>query len=98
MPDHPHLPPVVTFASGARLLVDLDIDPHATTDTVRYAALTRPDWPFGEVGEGRPHEYVWVSRARTMETGPFLEYFREHPPPPGTRGPDKQPRQPRRRP
>ncbi|MCA1223709.1 hypothetical protein [Streptomyces sp. 8L] len=87
----------MTFASGARLLADLGIDPHATADTVRYIAQTRSDWPFGDPGEGRPYEYIWVSRARTMETRPFLKYFREHPPPPGTRGPDRKPRQPRRR-
>jgi hypothetical protein len=93
MPHETGLPPVVTFGSGARLLVELGIDPHATADTVRYAARTRPDWPFGAPGEGKPHEYVKVAHAKAMATEPFLAFFREHPPPKGVRGPDKKPRQ-----
>ncbi|MBM9509948.1 hypothetical protein [Actinacidiphila acididurans] len=83
----PPLPVFVTFETGARLLIDLDIDPEATATAIRYVARTAADWPFGD---GRPHRYVKVSNARTMETGVFLDYFRKHPR--SGRGPDKQQR------
>lgn len=89
------LPPFVTFETGAHLLVERGIDPHATGDSVRYIARTRSDWPFGEPGSNRPHTYIKIANARTMETGVFLGYFRQHPPQTGVRGPDKKPRQAR---
>lgn len=90
MPDYA---PFVTFESGARLLVDLGIAYHATPHTIRYVARTHPDWPFGD---DRACAYGKVANARTMDTKVFLDFFREHPPPQGVRGPDKQPRQSRR--
>ncbi|MCU1617409.1 MAG: hypothetical protein JWO98_4949 [Frankiales bacterium] len=85
------LPEYVSFESGARLLVELGIVPTMNGDAVRYIARTRKDiWPFGEVGTGHPHTYVRVANARTMATGPFLEFFRKNPP--SGRGPDKKPR------
>lgn len=84
-----NLPPYVTFEAGARLLVELGITQHATGDTIRYVARTRDDWPFGE---GQRLPYIQISNARTMETGAFLEYFRQHPPQSAVRGPDKKPR------
>lgn len=84
------LPPFVTFETGAKLLVDLAIDAEATGDGVRYTARTAPEWPFGE---GRPHQYVIVAGARTMETGVFLDFHRKHPR--TGRGRDKRPRKQR---
>lgn len=87
------LPPYVTFKTGAELLVRLDIDVEATGDSVRRIARDSPDWPFGEDGDGKPHSYVHIGNARTMETGVFLDYFREHPR--TGRGRDRQPRRKR---
>ena len=81
------LPPFVTFETGAALLVHLGIDDQATGDGVRYTARTAEEWPFGP---GKPHTYIRVAGARTMETGVFLAYFREHPR--TGRGRDKAPR------
>ncbi|GAA3154606.1 hypothetical protein ACFQ0X_43785 [Streptomyces rectiviolaceus] len=83
------LPHEVTFASGARLLVERGIDPHATADSVRHIARSRKNWPFGE---GREHPYSRVANARTMNAKVFLRYFEDHPPNPRGRGRDKQPR------
>jgi hypothetical protein len=83
----PPLPAFVTFETGARLLIDLDIDSEATATAIRYVARTSNDWPFGD---GRPHPYIKVSNARAMETEAFLDYFRKHPR--SGRGPDRQPR------
>lgn len=84
-----NLPPEVTFATGARLLVEQEIDVNATADSVRHIARSRKDWPFGE---GREHPYGTVANARTMNTLAFLKYFTEHPPNPTGRGRDRQPR------
>lgn len=84
------LPPFVTFETGARLLVDLDLDPEATGDGVRYTARTAPEWPFGPEKE---HRYIFIAGARTMETGVFLGYFEKHPR--TGRGRDKAPRKPK---
>jgi hypothetical protein len=81
------MPPFVTFETGAKLLVDLGIDTDATGDGVRYTARTAPEWPFGD---DRPHRYIVVAGARTMETGVFLDFYRKHPR--TGRGRDKQPR------
>ncbi|KIF66209.1 hypothetical protein HY68_36450 [Streptomyces sp. AcH 505] len=89
-------PLFVTFESGAQLLVERGLDSNANGDSVRYIARTRSDWPFGDPGSDKPHTYIKVANARTMETGVFLDYFRKHPPQPGVRGPDKKPRQARR--
>jgi hypothetical protein len=87
----PDQPVFVTFETGAQLLVELDVDPEATAAALRYTARTDVDhWPFGE---GKPHPYVMVGNARTMETGVFLDYFRKHPR--GGRGRDKKPRRAR---
>lgn len=87
------LPFFVTFETGAKLLVTLGVDPAATGDSVRYAARTHREWPFGEDGEDKPHKYVHVGNARTMETGVFLEFHRQHPR--TGRGRDKGPRKPK---
>jgi len=92
-PDDQDLLPFVTFSTGARLLVELDIDPDATGDSVRYTARTHPDWPFGEPGEGKPHAYVRAGNARTMATSVFLAWHREHPR--TGRGRDRGPRRPK---
>lgn len=73
IPDEHPLPAFVTFASGAKLLKKLDLVDQITPDGIRYIARTSSDWPFGE---GRPHPYVEVGAARTMQTGPFLDFFR----------------------
>lgn len=88
---NPEAPVFVTFASGARLLVDLGIDRDATAQGLRAIARSAPaDWPFGP---GRPHDYIKAGTVRTMETGIFLDYFRKHPR--SGRGRDKQPRKKR---
>ncbi|MFH9426385.1 hypothetical protein [Streptomyces sp. NPDC017529] len=70
------LPPVVTFQSGAELLMELGIRDRITHQGVRHIADTYEDWPFGE---DRSHPYGKVSNARVMATEPFLEFFRTHP-------------------
>jgi len=85
--DNAPLPLVVTFQSGADLLVQLNLAQSMTARGLRYIAETHSEWPFGE---GRPHPYGKISNARVMQTQPFLDFFREHPP--TGRGPDKQPR------
>ena len=71
------LPPFVTFATGAQLLIDEALVESITPDGLRYIARSATDWPFGE-GSGQ-HPYVMVSGVRTMETGVFLTYFRNKP-------------------
>lgn len=83
-------PVFVTFASGAQLLVALGIDRDATAQGLRHLARTADDWPFGP---GRPHDYILAGTVRTMETGVFLDYFRNHPR--THRGRDRQPRKKR---
>ncbi|WP_030185920.1 hypothetical protein [Streptomyces capuensis] len=83
------LPPFVTFKTGAELLISEGIVSSITPDGIRYIARQQPeDWPFGD---GRRHAYGMVGNARVMETGPFLSYFRKHPP--TGRGPAKKPRE-----
>jgi hypothetical protein len=79
------IPPVVTFASGADLLIRLGLVKNMTKEGVRRLS-THPDWPFGP---GRPHPYWPLANAEVMETKPFLEFFRKHPI--VGRGPDKEP-------
>jgi hypothetical protein len=82
------LPPYVTFKTGAELLIAEGIVSSITSDGIRYIARKQPEgWPFGE---GRRHAYGMVGNARVMETGPFLAYFRKHPP--RGRGPAKKSR------
>ncbi|PVC80639.1 hypothetical protein DBP19_36490 [Streptomyces sp. CS090A] len=84
------LPTFVTFKSGAELLVAEGISTSITADGVRYIARqSRKGWPFGD---GRPYPYEKAGNARAMATGPFLAYFRKHPP--KGRGPNKAPRSP----
>ncbi|MFJ1900496.1 hypothetical protein [Streptomyces sp. NPDC088115] len=80
-------PPVVTFATGADLLMRLGLCLHMTREGVRRIAHRHPDWPFGI---DRPHPYWEIARADVMETKPFLEFFQSHPI--VGRGPDKTPR------
>ena len=80
------LPPVVTFATGADLLVRLGKVKNMTREGVRRLSK-HPDWPFGP---DRPYPYWDLANADAMETKPFLEFFDEHPI--VGRGPDKEPR------
>ncbi|MFJ9799856.1 hypothetical protein [Streptomyces sp. NPDC101145] len=70
------IPPVVTFATGAPLLVQLGLVGTITPDGLRYIARTDPDWPFGP---GRQHPYIQVGNARGMETRVFLAFFASGP-------------------
>jgi hypothetical protein len=70
------LPPIVTFTTGAPLLVQLGLVESITPDGLRYIARTRDDWPFGE---GRKHPYIPVGNARAMDTKAFLAYFEAGP-------------------
>jgi hypothetical protein len=67
------LPPVVTFASGASLLIALGYVDRITDAGIRYISRTAEDWPFGE---GKPHPYGKAGNAQTMNTEAFLEFFR----------------------
>jgi hypothetical protein len=80
------IPPVVTFATGAELLVRLGMAVSMSREGVRRLSA-HPDWPFGL---DRPYPYWTLANADAMETGPFLEFVREHPI--TGRGPDKAPR------
>ncbi|MDX2997982.1 hypothetical protein [Streptomyces scabiei] len=80
------MPPVVTFATGADLLVRLGLARNMTREGVRRASK-HPDWPFGT---DRPYPYWLLANAEVMETRPFVEFFKEHPV--VGRGPDKEPR------
>lgn len=73
--DH-ELPPAVTFRSGADLLIELDIVDSITHQGIRYIADHHDAWPFGP---GRKHSYWKIANATVMATGPFLDFFREHP-------------------
>ncbi|MFJ6215030.1 hypothetical protein ACIQGZ_17095 [Streptomyces sp. NPDC092296] len=84
------IPPMVTFTSGAELLVKLGIVESMTREGVRRVAKTDPNWPFGP---DRPHKYGKVANAQSMATEPFLEFFRARQV--KKRGPDKQPRKPK---
>jgi hypothetical protein len=70
-------PPVVTFTTGAMLLMDEGLVESVTPDGLRYIARTRKDWPFGP---GKRHPYVQTGNAKAMSTTAFLAYFRRHPP------------------
>ena len=70
------LPPIVTFTTGAPLLMRLGLVDSITPDGLRYIARTRDDWPFGD---GRKHAYILVGNARAMETKAFLAYFEAGP-------------------
>lgn len=80
------IPPVVTFATGAELLVRLGFAKNMTREGVRRLSR-HPDWPFGP---DRPYPYWDLANADAMETEPFLQFFRDHPV--TGRGPDKAPR------
>jgi predicted GIY-YIG superfamily endonuclease len=67
------LPPEVTFASGAALLVRLKYVDRITPDGIRYIAKTAEDWPFGA---DREHAYGKAGNAQTMNTKVFLNFFR----------------------
>ena len=70
------LPPAVTFQSGAELLVEQQIVDSITHQGIRYIADNHKDWPFGP---GREHSYWTIANATVMATGPFLQFFRDHP-------------------
>lgn len=81
------IPPMVSFAYGAELLVRMDIAPNMTREGVRRASK-HPDWPFGP---DRPYPYWDMANADLMETEPFLAFWRANPP--AGRGPDRKPRE-----
>jgi hypothetical protein len=73
-----NLPPFVTFTSGAPLLVELGLVDSITPDGLRYLARQNPDWwRFGDRADQMP--YVMAGTTRTMETGVFLEMFKDGP-------------------
>ena len=82
-----NIPAVVTFTSGAELLVELGIVSSMTREGIRKIAKADPDWPFGD----KPKvPYGKLSNAQTMDTESFLAYFRNRTI--RKRGPDRQPR------
>ncbi|MFI7385937.1 hypothetical protein [Streptomyces sp. NPDC049813] len=87
------IPALVTFTSGAALLVQLGIVPSMTREGVRKIANTAPDWPFGP---DRAHPYRKIANAQAMDADPFLEFFRTRHV--RGRGPDRQPRKSARQP
>lgn len=70
-------PPVVTFTTGAELLVREGLVESITAEGLRYIAKNADDWPFGD---GREYPYGSIGNAKTMATEPFLKYFRSGPP------------------
>ncbi|KPC70143.1 hypothetical protein ADL35_39000 [Streptomyces sp. NRRL WC-3753] len=72
-----HLPPFVTFTTGAALLTELGLVESITPDGLRYIARTDPDWAFGDGPNQMP--YVMAGNAKTMETGKFLAMFEDGP-------------------
>lgn len=72
------LPPFVTFKTGAPLLIELGLVDDITPDGLRYHARVNPDWwRFGDRPDQIP--YVMVGNARTMETGAFIQMFKDGP-------------------
>lgn len=72
------LPPFVTFTTGAALLVEMDLVDSITPEGLRYHARKNPDWwRFGDRPDQLP--YVMAGTVRTMETGAFLEMFKDGP-------------------
>jgi hypothetical protein len=78
------LPTFVTFTTGAKLLVELDLVDTITPDGLRYIARTDPKWKFGDGPNQMP--YVMAGGVRTMETGVFLSMFQGDSPRRGGRG------------
>ena len=70
------VPPVVTFATGAPLLIELGLVGTITPDGLRYIARSDPEWPFGP---DRQHPYLPVGNARGMSTREFLAFFAQGP-------------------
>jgi hypothetical protein len=71
-------PLFVTFKTGADLLVERGLVESITPDGLRYIARKVDTWPFGSGPEKLA--YGKVGNIRTMETGAFLDYFKEGPP------------------
>lgn len=72
------LPPFVTFTTGAKLLVDEGLVDEITAEGLRYHARKNPPWwKFGDRPDQLP--YIRAGRARTMETGAFLDMFKDGP-------------------
>ena len=72
------LPPFVTFTSGAELLIRLGLVDEITAEGLRYHARKNPDWwRFGSRPDQLP--YVMAGTTRTMETGVFIEMFKDGP-------------------
>jgi hypothetical protein len=65
------LPPMVSFTTGAELLVQLGLVPNMTREGLRKIAKTDPKWPF------RPEDYVKIGNAQTMPTKPLVEFFEQ---------------------
>jgi hypothetical protein len=65
------VPPMVTFTTGAELLVELGLVPNMTREGLRKISKTDPKWPF------RPNDYVKIGNAQAMPTGPFLKFFEQ---------------------
>lgn len=63
------LPPMVTFTTGAELLVELGLVPNMTREGLRKISKTDPKWPF------RTNDYVKIGNAQAMPTGPLLRFF-----------------------
>jgi hypothetical protein len=87
MPSGNQLPPVVTFTTGAPLLMELGLVESITPDGLRYISRRR-DWPFGP---DKRHQYGHLGNAKTMDTEVFLEYFRSGPPRGGRGRPPRRP-------
>ena len=75
IPQDVDLPPMVTFTTGAELLVKVGLVDSITREGVRFISRS-PDWPFGP---GKQHQYGKAGSAQTMDTFVFLEYFSSGP-------------------
>ncbi|WP_086732859.1 hypothetical protein [Streptomyces glaucescens] len=92
--DWTDLPEEGTFTEAAALADEYGLFPGATADKLRHLARARKDttWPFGDPGEGKPHEYGKVANARKMNLRVLFKHLQDEPPNPHGRGPDKKPR------
>jgi hypothetical protein len=86
------LPEDGTFTEAAALADKYGLFPGATADKLRHLARHRKNWPFGDPGDGKPHDYGKVANARKMNLRVLFKHLQDEPPNPQGRGPDKKPR------
>ncbi|GAA2484878.1 hypothetical protein GCM10010406_21410 [Streptomyces thermolineatus] len=84
-------PQMVSFSDVARLVVELGYVDNMTRAGVRRISLSHPRWPI------REDQLLQIGNAKVMPWPPVKEFFRDIYEAKG-RGPDKEPRQSRKKP